>query len=254
MGRRAVSDGWTEQFFKSGIFSPGSREANDAAPAEAQFLWKALKITRDSRVLDVACGTGRHALRLALRGAAVVGVDSSPVYLREARARGVFGASFVRGDMRRLNSGGGFDAAYNVWTSFGYFSKFSDDILALKSIAGELKPGGLFVIDVVNFDYLRGLPTLRRWDQRADGSYLLQNGEIVEGNDPRVVSEWTLLSPKKSPEKISFTVRGYDRKRLLSALRRAGFTPLAVWGALSLETPNGFNEKRSPRLVVLSRA
>jgi len=95
-----MSRDWTKSFFRDEIFSPGSSEAVEAAVDEVKFIWKALKLKKGSRVLDVPCGTGRHALKLARRGASVLGVDVTPSYLSEARrdARGVSNLRYARVD------------------------------------------------------------------------------------------------------------------------------------------------------------
>ena len=58
-----------KRFFREEVFTPGDAHTEAAAPAEAAFLWRALRLKKGSRVLDIACGTGRHASRLARRGA-----------------------------------------------------------------------------------------------------------------------------------------------------------------------------------------
>lgn len=242
---------WTRKLFKSGIFTPGAPEAVAAAPREAAFVWKALGLSRGARVLDVACGTGRHSILLARRGAAVLGVDYTPSYLAEARrkSRGLRNARFVRGDMRRLHLEGQFDAAINLWTSFGYFAKPSDDMKVLRGIARALKPGGRFLIDVSDFDGIRARPTLKHWDRRADGSYLLQEGRILLGADPRTINEWTLIRPGERPRRARFVLRGYNKKRLFAALRKAGLFPYKVWSGLDGRT----RYVNSARLVVLAK-
>jgi SAM-dependent methyltransferase len=243
---------WTGAFFRPEVFTPGGPEALEAAPAEAARAWKLLRLKKGSRVLDVACGTGRHAVRLARRGAVVLGVDKTPLYLEEARraAKGLPNCRFVRGDMRRLPFSGEFDAAMNLWTSFGYFAKPSDDLAVLKGVARSLKPGGLFLIELVDHAWVRSRTSHRHWNRRADGSYLLQEGILIEGPDPRVLNEWTVLRRGERPLRTRFTIRGYDEKRLSALLRKAGLIPLESWSALVGTAPK---RKFNGRLVVLAR-
>lgn len=243
--------GWTKQFFRAPVFTPGAPEALAAAPMEAAAVWRSLKLKPGSRLLDLACGTGRHAVLLAKRGAFVVGVDKTEAYLKEARvnARGLSNCLFARGDMRRLPFEGEFDAAMNLWTSFGYFDKPSDDLKALKGVARALKPGGLFLIDLLDFAWVKKHGQSRRWDRRSDGAYLLQDAVWVEGRDPRIINAWIILRPGKPELRTRFVVRGYDKARLYAALRRAGLEPVKSWhglGALG-------RLKSSGRLVVLAR-
>ncbi len=242
---------WTKQFFRAPVFTPGAPEALASAPMEAAAVWRALKLKPGSRLLDVACGTGRHSVLLAKRGAFVVGVDKTEAYLKEARrnSRGLSNCLYARGDMRRLPFKGEFDAAMNLWTSFGYFDKFSDDLKTLKGVARSLKPGGLFLIDLLDFAWVKQHGQARRWDRRADGAYLLQDAEWSEGRDPKIINDWIVLRPGKPELRTRFIVRGYDKARLYAALRLAGLDPVKSWhglGALGrLETGH--------RLVVLAR-
>jgi SAM-dependent methyltransferase len=246
-----VTSDWTKKFFRGEIFSPGSPEAVAAAADEVKFLWKVLKLRKGSRVLDIPCGTGRHALRLARRGASVLGVDVTPEYLRQARraARGVPNVRFVRGDMRRIPLRGEFDAAINLWTSFGYFEKPSDDLKTLRGIARALKPGGLFLIDMLDYEWAKRRRQTKHWMKRSDGAYVLEEALFLGGWDPKIVNEWTVLRPGKRARRSRFVVRGYDRARMFAALRKAGLTPLRTWTSLSEDYSS---RSEGARLVVLS--
>ncbi len=244
---------WTKSFFRGEIFTPGSLEAEGAAAEETRFLWKVLGLNKGSRVLDIPCGTGRHALRLARRGASVLGVDITEEYLREARrkGRGVPNARFVRGDMRRIPLKGEFDAAINLWTSFGYFADPADDLKTLKGIAGALKPGGLFLIDMIDFDAAKKRNRTKNWVKREDGSYVLEEAFFVDGWDPKIVNEWTVLRPRKPALRSRFVVRGYGRRRMLQTLKKSGLAPVKTWSSLSEDY--GSSGPAGLRLVVLAR-
>lgn len=247
-----MSRDWTKRFFRSEVFTPGDPDALAAAPAEAAAAWKLLGLRKGMKVLDVACGTGRHTVEFARRGAYAVGVDKTREYLDVARrlAKGRKNVSFAEGDMRRLPFAGEFDAAVNLWTSFGYFEKPSDDLAVLKGIARSLKPGGRFLIELVDHAWIRARTSHRHWSRRGDGSYLLQEAFLVGGADPRVINEWTILRRSRAPQRTRFTVRGYDLKRLSALMRKAGLKPVKSWDTLiPADRPNRFNG----RLVVLAR-
>ena len=246
-----MSGDWTKKFFRAPVFTPGGPEAVAAAPMEVAALWRTLKLKPGSRLLDLACGTGRHSLIAARRGANVVGVDKTAAYIMEARrkVKALPNCRFVVGDMRCLTFKNEFDAAINLWTSFGYFEKYSDDVKVLKGVARALKPGGLFLIDLIDFAWIKMNGQPRRWDRRADGSYLLQDVEWTEGNDPKTLNAWTILRPGKPELRTRFTVRGYDKARLCAALRSAGLKPVKSWNGLGAMA----RLRTTGRLVVLAR-
>lgn len=101
------------------------------------------------RLLDVACGTGQHAVRFAARGWEVVGVDQSADMLRQARERSTGdGVTFVEQDMRQLNLPvKSFDAAVCLFDSIGYAVTNEGVIGTLSGVRRHLRPGGLLVAE-----------------------------------------------------------------------------------------------------------
>ena len=115
---------------------------------EAARLIDLLGLPVGARLLDVPCGQGRHAHLLAEAGFDVTGLDYSAFLLRAARRRGTGRRlRYVRGDMRRLPPAwtGRFDAALNLFTSFGFFLDPRDDDRVVAELARVLRPGGTLV-------------------------------------------------------------------------------------------------------------
>lgn len=101
------------------------------------------------RVLDVACGAGRHTRAFRSAGARCVGVDLSAALLRVART--VTDAPLVRADMRALPiRPGSMDLTVNLFTSFGYFAQEVEHVTALREMVETVRPGGWFAIDFLN--------------------------------------------------------------------------------------------------------
>jgi SAM-dependent methyltransferase len=95
--------------------------------------------------LDLCCGEGRHALRLAALGYNVTDVDQSDLVAPA-------GFRFIRRDMRGLHDFGPFDGVISMWQSFGYFSDTENRQL-LRSIASQLNPCGRLVLDIYNREF-----------------------------------------------------------------------------------------------------
>ena len=145
------------------VFGPAYAGAYDALyrdkdyDAECDVLERAFAERADGpvrRVLDVGCGTGGHALRLARRGYAVVGIDRSVAMLTHARASAEPGldASFVEGDLRDVPAALGpgtapFDAAVVMFAVLGYLTETADIRAALAGLRSALRPGGVLVFD-----------------------------------------------------------------------------------------------------------
>ena len=114
-----------------------------------------LGIAPDARVLDLACGKGRHARFLAEQGYDVTGVDISPNSIAYARQFESERLAFYQHDMRKLFRTNYFDAVINMFTSFGYFVKESDHLHVMQNIANSLRPGGMLLIDFFNSVWVR---------------------------------------------------------------------------------------------------
>lgn len=109
-------------------------------------------------MLDIACATGRHAVQLAQCGYRVTGLDLNKNYLALAENRAAEAGTAIETvaeDMRELPRLGRarFDAAVIMYSSFGYFPDHADNLRVIKGVAHVLKPGGRFLLDVINRDW-----------------------------------------------------------------------------------------------------
>ena len=125
---------------------------------EVDFLIKELKMDRPMRILDLACGFGRHANRLAEKGHKVTGVDITEGFLDIARAEAQsknLDVTYLRDDMRDISFDGEFERALLLFTAFGYFED-EENYKVLENVSRALVKGGLFCLDILNRDsYLK---------------------------------------------------------------------------------------------------
>ena len=225
-----VKHEWHKDFFMNSFYNPASPAAVAKAPMEVGFVLKQLRLKKGSRLLDLCCGPARHSILLAKKGLQVTGYDFSTDYLEEAAARAKKAKvklTLLRGDMRRLKFKNEFDAVINLFTSFGYFQRFSDDIKTLKGIFRALKPGGLFMIDIVHGDFVRKNFRPRNWTKLEDGSYRLDTAKLTKDG---MLNTWTVIKKGTAQEKSCFN-RLYSRSRMSAALRQAALKPLKFWGS-----------------------
>lgn len=106
-----------------------------------------------SKMLDVACGKGRHSIQLASKGYDVSGVDLSLESVAEAKQNETDSLHFFVHDMRLPFWINYFDYAFNFFTSFGYFDTQREHSNAIRTISQSLKADGVFVIDYLNVHY-----------------------------------------------------------------------------------------------------
>jgi SAM-dependent methyltransferase len=124
------------------------RDDKDAERAVALIL-RTVPFQTAWRVLDVACGAGRHARAFEAAGARCTGLDLSMTLLRLAQQ--VTKAPLVRADMRELPIRlASMDLTVNLFTSFGYFDRDAEHTAALNEMIATVRPGGWFVIDFLN--------------------------------------------------------------------------------------------------------
>ena len=125
---------------------------------ELAFIGRHLPVEEFPRLLDLCCGSGRHACELTARGYRVLGVDVNPHAVVAARRR-CPGGSFAVCDMRSLDTlATRFDGIINLWHSFGYFDEATNrDVL--RQIHGRLRPGGRTILDVYNRAHSENRPS-----------------------------------------------------------------------------------------------
>jgi len=225
------------------------RERFDRAATEVDQLLALAEIDR-GRVLDLACGPGRHAIELAKRGFQVAGVDRSPFLLSKAKelARAAdVEVEWIEQDMRSFERPGAFDLAINMFTAFGYFDDKSEDLLVLRRLHDGLVPGGTLVMDLVGKEWLARHfePT---WSTKTeDGSLLIDRREIFD-DWTRIRNEWILLSGGEV-QSFEFHHTVYSGQELRDRLEHAGFERVGLFGDLG-GSPYGPDAKR---LVAVAR-
>ncbi len=126
---------------------------------EARFfidqLLQTLALPPGARILDLACGRGRHARYLAEKGFDVTGLDISENSIAYARQFESDHLAFYQHDMRQPFRVNYFDAVLNLFTSFGYFDTDAEHERALRNACAGLKPGGFFLLDFFNAHWVR---------------------------------------------------------------------------------------------------
>jgi SAM-dependent methyltransferase len=207
-------------------------------------LLESLGVIGRGRVLDLACGAGRHLGAVARRGATVVGLDLSMPLLRTARGKGA--AHLVRADVRELPlKERSCDAVLNLFTSFGYFDDDAEHERVLRDVARVLRPGGRFVLDFLNAPHVRA--TLVPRDQRRVSGATIVVQERRLSDDGRFVEKSIHIGGEGRT--FMERVRLFERADLERMLNEAGLTVERVLG----DYEGGAHDAHSPRCLVVAR-
>lgn len=196
-------------------------------------------------LLDLACGSGRHALPFAERGLRPMGLDYSAPLLELARARND-ALPLVRGDMRRLPfQGGSFRSVVSFFTSFGYFLRETDNVAVVTEIERVLAGRGRFLCDTFGRDHVLARLVPEESRISTEREYRIRrwwNPETFR------VEKEIEVRRGGSTETFRESVRAYAADELTGMLRGAGLQIDAVWGDFdgSAVCPD------SPRLIVLA--
>ncbi len=226
-----------------------TRQRWSDAPAEVEQVVALLEIEPGAHVLDLCCGVGRHSLELARRGFQVTGVDRTRFYLdmaaRQAEAEELK-VEFVQSDMRSFCRPDAFDAAVNLFTSFGYFEDPEEDRQVAMNVYRSLKPGGAFLIDMMGKEVLARIFRERDWYEE-DGMLILQERKITR-NWSWMENRWILFKDNTRTE-LRLSHRIYSAVELASLLTECGFAHVDAYGDLE----GGAYDHLARRLVVVAR-
>jgi len=216
-------------------FGPGYLELYDEAlqertPVEIDQLEHFLQLRPPLRILDLPCGQGRHAIELARRGYDLTGMDLSPYLLDVAKARAKEAGVRVEwrlGDMRQAIGGDAFDVIINLFTSFGYFADEADDRLVMRAAASMLKPGGRFLLEVINGERIMARFEEREWF--TVGQTAVMERRSLDTSARRMVVEWT-VSSNSGTEVNVHALRLYGGRDLHEMLTAEGFERVELYG------------------------
>lgn len=224
-------DWWKDYFDEIYLKLYSFLDNPEAVKKQCDFIEKALELKKDMRILDLACGQGRHAIELAKRGYNVVGLDYSDYLLNVAKEKAKkeeVNVEFIKGDMRNLPFENEFDAIYNIFTSFGYFSD-EDNFKVLKEVHKALKKGGKFLIDlsnpiavIKNFQY-------KSWILTKEGLISLEQNEF----DPvtmRIKTTRLIFKEGKEIDRKEHIVRLYMPAELSFLMELAGLKAIKFYG------------------------
>jgi SAM-dependent methyltransferase len=239
---------WYQHWFASPYYHMLYSEGTTAeARALLQQLLQHLKPAAGSRMLHVGCGHGEHSRVLAEAGYEVTGTDISHENVAYAKQSENDTLHFYQHDPRLPFWVNYFDYAFNLFTSFGYFTTQREHEAAVRSVSQSLKPGGYLVFDYLNVHYAEaylkhneiktiGTSTfeIHRWH---DASHFYKRIRITDPN---------LEQPLEVTEKIAKL--GLDDFTEMLAFQKMQVTD--VFGDYQLHP---YDLHKTPRLILFVR-
>jgi SAM-dependent methyltransferase len=209
---------------------------------EVNFIVKELNFTEPKKILDLACGYGRHANKLASLGHDITGVDITKGFLemaeREAKEIGVK-VKYILKDMREVDFDSEFNCAISMSTAFGYFED-NDNFKVLENVAKALKKGGFFLLDLTNRDFIikNFLPYIVI-EKGKDLMIDIHKFNPVEG---RLYSRRSVFRNGVMKEK-PFFIREYTATEIRDLLERASLKVIKFFGNYD-SSPFNVNSRR----------
>ena len=135
---------------------------------QVDFIIKTLSLTGKERILDLACGYGRHSLSFAQKGFSVVGVDLTKEYIEDAvktAKKNSLPAQFIQEDIRNVVFDHEFDVVLNMADgAIGYLETDEENLKIFDVISRALKKGGKHFMDVCNAEHAEHYFPRANWE------------------------------------------------------------------------------------------
>lgn len=237
---------WYREWFNSPFYHKLYFQRDEA---EAQkFILRLLQYLNPSfgsRMLDVACGRGRHSSFLAEQGFDVTGIDLSYNSIEYAKRFEKENLHFYQHDMRLPMWINYFDYVFNFFTSFGYFATRREHDDAIRTIAKSLKHGGTVLFDYLNVHYVEEHLVHDEIKTIDETQYEIHRWMGEDHFYKKItVTDSSLDSPKEFTEKVAKLSLG-DFTDMLS------FQSLQVKEVFGDYNLNGYDVRKTPRMIVV---
>ena len=202
----------------------------ELTPKEIDFMLSYFNLHPGSKVLDLMCGYGRHAIALAKKGIAITALDNLDDYITEIKKvaeEESLPINAIKADVIRYKIDDEFDLALCMGNSLNFFNA-EDTQYLLTNIHSHLKPGGHFLINtwslaeivIKNF-------TAKSWSEVGDLKYISDSKYLF--HPTRIESDSFILSPKGHIEKKKAVDYIFSVSEMETMLNKAGFTMKEIY-------------------------
>jgi D-alanine-D-alanine ligase len=227
--RFSVNTDWWKTIFDEIYLLTDARTVSDEelTKKEVDFITTFLDPGKDSAILDLCGGQGRHSLELAKRGFEDLTVlDYSGFLLETGRKKAIeegLRLQFIQGDARSTSlPDGRFNYIVLMASSFGYFEQDDENVKILGEAFRLLSPGGKLMLDIPDRDYIINNFKPSSF-HRVNDDISVERNRLIKGNV--IYSKETVLSDRKGCiRENTYCMRLYSRDDLKKLLFKKGFT------------------------------
>jgi SAM-dependent methyltransferase len=245
MNNSTITDNWFETWFASPYYAMLYAHRDDKeAELFIDNILKYIPLNPQAKILDIACGEGRHAAYIASKGYDVQGIDLSERSISIAKAKEHQHLKFAVEDMRTVVNANHFDVVFNCFTSFGYFETQAENQLVANAFAAQLKEGAYLIFDFLNIHKtIKNLVEqesktidniLFHISRKLDQGYIIKTIEVDDPQQGRLVFQ----------EKVA----ALNKELIAQFFINAGLKLEAVFGNYELAE---FIEEESDRLIYI---
>lgn len=238
-----VKADWWRQIFNANYLRTDGDVVEDPSitKREIDLFLATLTPNKDSSILDLCCGQGRHTLELARRGYQnLFGLDRSHYLINRAKSiskKEGQKVTFKEGDARKLPfPSDKFDFVMIPGNSFGYFESSQDDVKVLQEVRRVLKPYGKVLIDITDGNYVRQNFQARSWEW-IDKKYFVCRERALSKDQQRLISREVITHVTKGVIADQFYAeRLYSEASIRELLTTVGFTNVEVHAQLQTDS------------------
>lgn len=233
---------WFKDWFASEFYLKVYKHRNNLeAESFLQFIIDDLKIEKCSRILDAACGAGRHLAFLQKKGFNAFGFDLSLPLLKVAK-REIENNTIINMDIRTVAFKQQFDYVFNLFTSFGYFETDDENFKFFVKIKDYLKHRGVIVFDYFNTDYLKK-NLVQNSCKVIDDIKITETRNISSGRVNKIITLNNGIEEKSYVESVKL----YSYFQLMENFEKLGYRIINKYGNYNGEN---FNIEKSERLIL----
>ena len=218
---------------------------------EIDQIIKLLPLAPQCRILDAACGMGRHALECAQRGFTVTAYDINAGLIEENRRKSLekdLTVDWIQANMQEFCRPDHYDAVFSLFYSFGYSEHPEADLHILHKFYQSLRPGGKIIMQLMGRELIEKWLQPKYWSLEPDDTLILVEKQF--NPESALLNETVFILKDGERKKYQLTTRVYYAFQIAEMLHQAGFRQLQLFGNFE---GGDYNEKANSLVVTGQR-